>query len=423
MVLIEETRTSIIEAKGSKLGSISNKSIRALETKSFLRTRRTTSAELAAISIDLSSPIARDPLCGVPAHVSRGINGSGVRSSLLQLSPSCITTHYRPDIGCHESARILAIRPASRCRRSLTITSLSLSLFFSPSLPRSLPPLYFWYSRDFWYSSRDRTTNRALISGGRDAGQKAGPGRDVYPRRRRARAGQDHNNRRTTSSVSERGRGKGVGAYARARALARIYEIRQVGRWEGAKGGIVGQAPSPSRRRTIGRPGGRDKSALLTIKRELRYARAAVLPSTGTSFAESLGSLLAPPTPNTPVTLWGSLSFGGPDASFHHPTASSSTACSPAPPSLPAVASSSDSSPRSPIRASGAGGSIPRPTPSHVLPFASLDYPYFPFPMRSHHAPVHARHPTSGAAAFETRSVTRMMIMLQTRRATAMHTR
>lgn len=84
------------------------------------------------------------------------------------------------------------------------------------------------------------------------------------------------------------------------RARARIYEKRGVGR--GGVKGFVGQAPSPSRRRTIGQPGGRDKSALLTIKRELRYARAAVLPSTGMSFAESLGPLLTP-TPNTPVTL------------------------------------------------------------------------------------------------------------------------
>jgi len=52
-------------------------------------------------------------------------------------------THYQPDIGCHESTRIFAIHPANRCRRSLTILSLFLSLFLPPlSLSLSLPPFF-----------------------------------------------------------------------------------------------------------------------------------------------------------------------------------------------------------------------------------------------------------------------------------------
>ena len=47
-------------------------------------------------------------------------------------------------------------------------------------------------------------------------------------------------------------------------------------------------------------------------------------------------------------------------------------------------------------------------SPFRTSLFASLDYPYFPLLARSL-APcpgTHGRHPTSGAAAFETRSVT-----------------
>lgn len=214
----------------------------------------------------------------------------------------------------------------------------------------------------------------------------------------------------------------GRGRCARARAHARMYESRGVGRGEGERRGIVGQAPSPSRRRTIGRPGGRDKSALLTIKRELRYARAAVLPSTGTSFAESLGiAPCSPPTPNTPVTLCRFPLLRRPRRQLPPPNRARAR-------QLHARRrrrrSRRQTLPRSPIRASSDGGSIPPVSPYVSPPFATLDYPYFPLLARSHHAPVvHGRHPMSGAAAFETGSVTRVTIMLQTRRATAMHTR
>jgi len=112
--------------------------------------------------------------------------------------------------------------------------------------------------------------------------------------------GRGEGGRQEAQDDNDSGGGGGSGdVHARERAAVLSFS-REKERWRGAgwNTGCDGGAKRGRRNRRAGtftletsddrsKPGSRDKSALLTIGRELRYARAAVLPSTGASLAGS----------------------------------------------------------------------------------------------------------------------------------------
>lgn len=194
-------------------GSVPDQFLNTGNNLFFQKAKETISTVWPQQSAHSCYPVAQQPPPMSGGQTQRRIRRTKFPSSAITDDDVVLSTGYWyhessfPPENSHDS-------PVNRCLRSGDVLSqsplslyLSLSPPFSPSLSISVA------LSDI---PRDHTVNRALISREERRGIKSWT--DVYPRRRLARAGQDHNNRRTTSA---NGGKRGMRERTRARARAR----------------------------------------------------------------------------------------------------------------------------------------------------------------------------------------------------------